>query len=106
MASIDFYALKDDIRDLVHFVFEEFDLKIFESYSEYDAELREFRSFDELSAAFNLGNDPHGNGHAVLLKLWSPKVMPKLEFERIALKVAGYSFRYRVSGVGLMRLYL
>src|SRR2546428_10846032 len=49
MASIDFYALKDDIRLLVHFIFEQTDLRIFESYSEYDKELREFRSFDDLS---------------------------------------------------------
>ena len=41
MASIDSYALGDDIHGLVHFIFEETDLRIFESYSEYDAELRE-----------------------------------------------------------------
>ena len=104
MASIDFYALGDDIRGLVHFIFEETDLRIFESYSEYDAELREFRSFEELSAAFSLGGDAHGRGHAVLLQLWSPSVMERVEFERIALKVAGHSFRYRISGVGLIQL--
>lgn len=105
MASIDFYALGDDIRGLVHFIFEDTDLRIFESYSQYDAELREFRSFDELSAAFSLGSDAHGHGHAVLLQLWSPSVMPRVEFERIALKVAGHSFRYCISGVGLIQLY-
>jgi len=104
MASIDFYALGDDIRGLVHAIFEESDLRVFESYSRYDSELREFRSFDELSAAFSLGNDAHGNGHAVPLQLWSPSVMPRVEFERIALKVAGHSFRYRISGVGLIHL--
>ena len=105
MASIDFYALKDDIRGLVHFIFEETDLHIFESYSEYDSELREFRSIDELSAAFSLGVDTHGHGKAVLLQLWSPSVMQNVAFERIALKLAGHSFRYRVSGVGLIQLY-
>lgn len=105
MASIDFYALGSDIRKLVHFIFEESDLRIFESYSKYDTELREFRSFDELSAAFSLGSDARGHGHAVLLQLWSPSVMPRVEFERIALKMANYSFRYRISGVGLIQLY-
>src|SRR6266853_1466124 len=106
MASIDFYALKEDIRQLVHFIFEETDLRIFESYSEYDKELREFRSFDDLSAAFDLGTDKHGNGSAVLLQLWSSAVMAKVEFERIALKVPGHSFRYRISGSGgLIQLY-
>jgi hypothetical protein len=106
MASIDFYALRDDIRELVHFIFEETDARVFESYSEYDAELREFRSLDELSSAFQLGSDPHGNGSAVLLQLWFPSVMRAVQFERITLKVAGHSFRYRVSGVGLVQLYL
>jgi hypothetical protein len=106
MASIDFYALKEDIRGLVHAIFEESDLRVFESYSEYDAELREFRSFEELSAAFSLGQDIHGKGYAVCLQLWSHSVMPKVEFERIALKVPGHSFRYRISGVGLIQLYL
>ena len=105
MASIDFYALKDDIRGLLHFIFEETDLRIFESYSEFDAELRQFHSFEELSAAFSLGNDTHGGGHAVLLQLWSPSVMERVEFERIALTVPGHSFRYCISGVGLIQLY-
>lgn len=105
MASLDFYALEEDIRGLVHFMFEETDLRIFESYSAYEAELREFRSFEELSAAFSLGGDTHGHGHAVLLQLWSPSVMERVEFERIELKVAGHSFRYRISGVGLIQLY-
>lgn len=105
MASTDFYALKEDIRGLVHAIFEESDLRVFESYSRYDSELREFRSFDELSSAFSLDSDTHGNGHAVTLQLWSPSVMPRVEFERIALKVAGHSFRYRISGVGLIQLY-
>lgn len=106
MASIDFYAVRDDIRELVHFIFEKTDARVLESYSEYDAELREFRSFDELSSAFRLGSDPHGKGQAVLLQLWFPSAMYDVELERIPLKVAGHSFRYRVSGVGLVQLYL
>jgi len=61
--------------------------RIFESYSEYDKELREFRSFDDLSGAFELGSDKHGHGFAVLLQLWSSTVIPNVGFERIALKV-------------------
>ncbi|MBA4149612.1 MAG: hypothetical protein H0X66_15990 [Verrucomicrobia bacterium] len=106
MASIAFYALKDDIRGLFHFIFEETDFRVFESYSAYDAELREFRSYDELSDAFALGLDAHGHGHAVLLRLWSSTVTQEVEFERISLKVPGHSFRYRISGIGLVQLYL
>ena len=105
MASLDYYALKDDIREVVGFVLGETDCRIFESYSEYDSELREFRTFDELAEAFDLGNDQHGHGHAALLKLWSPTVMPKMDIERITLKLPDHSFRYCVSGVGLIQFY-
>jgi hypothetical protein len=104
MASISFYALSDDIREVVRFIFEETDLRIFESYSRYDSELREFRSFEELSAAFTLGEDKHGQGMVVSLQLWSPTVMQKLEFERITLNVPGHSFRYCITGAGLIQL--
>lgn len=106
MASVDFYALKEDMQELVHFLFEETDVRIFESYSQFDSELREFNSFDELASAFSLGEDRNGQGGAVLLELWSPKVMPQVDFQRIALTLPGHTFRYQVSGVGLIQLYL
>jgi hypothetical protein len=105
MASIDFYALKQDLQALVDFIVRETDLRVFESYSAYDARVREFRSFEELSAAFDIGHDEHGNSSAVLLQLWSPTVMAAVQFERIALKVPGHAFRYCTSGLGLIQLY-
>src|SRR5436309_13201002 len=102
MASIDFYALKDDIRQLVYFIFEETDLRIFESYSEYDKDLREFRSYEELSAAFDIGTELHPIGYPPGLKLWSPSVMREVGMERITRKVKGASFRYRIDGTGLI----
>lgn len=105
MAALDFYALKEDIRGVVHAIFEETELRVFESYSQYDAELREFRSLDELSGAFRLGTDTHGDGYGILLQLWLPSVMATVEIERIALKVPGHSFRFRITGVGLIQLY-
>lgn len=106
MASVGFYALREDMRELLHFLFEETDVRIFESYSEFDAKLREFGSFTELASAFSLGEDKNGHGNAVLLQLWSPKVMPEADFERITLTLPGHAFRYRVSGLGLIQLYL
>jgi hypothetical protein len=82
---------------------------VYESYSEYEAELREFRSTDELAAALPLGTDPHGNGNAVLLQLWSPSVMRDLIITRFALDPAncnGHTFRHCIEGGGLMQLYL
>ena len=105
MAGIAFYALREDVRSLIHEILEETDLRIFESYSRYDSDLREFRSFSDLSDAFPLGTDVNGHGSAVLLQLWSPSVTPTVQFERIPLKLHGHSYRYRIDGVGLIQLY-
>jgi hypothetical protein len=107
--NLDFFAAGADQRDVLDFLFSSTDVRVFESYSECDAELREFRSTDEVAAAFPLGTDPHGNGHAVLLQLWSQSVMRDLTITRFALDpnaCQGHTFRYRMDGGGLMQLYL
>jgi hypothetical protein len=81
-ANLEFFAAKADQRAVLDFLFSSTDVRVFESYSEYDAELREFRSTDELAATFPIGTDPHGNGTAVLLQLWSPSVMRDLTIRR------------------------
>src|SRR5688500_15610156 len=109
MANLDFYAVKDDIRALMHFIFEETDVRVFESYSECDQELREFRSYRELDSAFDVGVDPHGNGHCVLLQLWSPSVTQDVAISRIELKPTKrrpHTFRYNIYGIGVIQLYL
>jgi hypothetical protein len=108
-ANLDFFAAEADQGAVLDFLFSSTDVRVFESYSEYGAELREFRSTDELAAAFPLGTDPHGNGHAVLLQLWSPSVMSDLIIRRFALDPAhceGHTFRHCIEGGGLMQLYL
>jgi hypothetical protein len=108
-ANLDFFAAEADQRAVLDFLFSSSDVRVFESYSEHDADLREFRSTDELAAAFPLGTDPHGNGHAVLLQLWSPSVMSDLIIRRFPLDPArcdGYTFRHRIEGGGLIQLYL
>lgn len=107
--NLDFFAAEADQRAVLDFLFSSTDVRVFESYSEYDAELREFRSTDELAATFRLGTDPYGNGSAILLMLWSPSVMRDLTIERFALKPEhcdGHTFRHRIDGGGLMALYL
>jgi hypothetical protein len=108
-ANLDFFAAEADQRAVLDFLFSSTDVRVFESYSEPDAELRDFRSIDELGAAFPLGSDPHGNGHAILLQLWSPSVMRNLSIRRFKLDPAhcnGHTFRHNVEGGGLMQLYL
>jgi hypothetical protein len=109
VANLNFFAATDDQRLLIEFLFLSTDVRIFESYSEYDQELREFRSFLELASAFPIGVDRFGNGHAVLLQLWSPTVMSELTITRFALDsdaCGGHRFRHRIDGGGLLQLYL
>ena len=84
-------------------------MRVFESYSEPDNSLREFRSTEELIGTYPIGTDPIGDGMAALLQLWSPSVMDQLTIERFALNPAacdGHTFRHRIKGSGLMQLYL
>ncbi len=108
-ANLDFFAAEADQRALLDFLFASTDVRVFESYSECDAELREFRSTDELARVFPVGADPHGNGLAVLLQLWSPSIMQQLYIRRFALSPAhcnGHTFRHNIEGGGLIQLYL
>lgn len=108
-ANLDFFAAEADQRAVLDFLFNATDVRVFESYSEPDAELREFRSTDDVGATFPLGSDPHGNGYAISLQLWSPSVMRDLSIRRFNLNPAacdGHTFRHNIEGGGLMQLHL
>ncbi|MBS0203810.1 MAG: hypothetical protein JSS49_12975 [Planctomycetes bacterium] len=62
MAKLDFFAAETDQRAVLEFLFSSTDVRVFEAYSEFGADLREFHSTDELAQAFPLGTDAHGNG--------------------------------------------
>lgn len=105
MANLDFFAVRDDMIALLSFIYSETDCLVFESYSRYDTELRQFTSIVQLDAAYPIGDDPHGNGHAILLQLHSPSVAAQPHIKRFDLSVPGHSFRYCVESAGLMQLY-
>jgi hypothetical protein len=107
-ANLNFFAAEADQKAVADFLFSSTDVRVFESYSEFDQALREFRSTDDLAAAFPLGTDPFGKGYAVLLQLWSPSVMSELTITRFEVNPAacnGHMFRYRIDGGALMQLY-
>ena len=107
--NLHFFAAETDQRALLDFLLASTDVRVFEAYSEYEADLREFRSTDDLASAFPIGLDPHGNGSAVTLFLCSPSVLRKPTIRRFALdpaKCGGATFRYKVEGPEWMRLYL
>jgi len=100
MANLDFFALEDDLRDLMRFLFAETDVIIYESSSEYDHDPRRFSSLPDLEAVFQLGTCRTSH-----LQLWSPSVMRKPVIRRIELtRVQGHSFRFAVEGSGLIQL--
>ena len=107
--NLNFFAAEADQRAVLDFLFSATDVRIFESYSVPEAELREFKSTEELAAAFPLGMDKHGNGHALTLQLFSPSIMEKPSIRRITLNpkaCAGHTYRYCIDGGGIMQLYL
>ncbi len=106
MANLNFFAVRNDMLDLLSFIYSETDCVVFESYSRYDAELRQFASVQQLDAAYPVGSNPHGNGYAITLQLHSPSVAAPPHVKRISLSVPGHSFRYCVESAGLMQLYL
>jgi hypothetical protein len=109
MAQVNFFATRSDLQQVFSFIFLETDFRVFESYSDFGRELREFPSFESLASSFQVGQDAHGNGTAVLLQMWSPTVCAQPEIIRITLdpkKCDGHTFRHRVSGYGLVQLYL
>jgi len=102
MANLDFYAVGDDLRDLIRFIFAESDIIIFEHSSKFDCEVRQFQSLSELEAVFQLGSYRAG-----YLQLWSRSVMTQPVIRRIELTgISGNTFRYTVEGSGLIQLYL
>jgi len=109
MAQLKFFAARVDQQAVIDFLFGETDLRVFEASSAFGEQLREFHSFENVAAAFNVGIDEHGHGTAVTLALWSPAVMDALEIERVALdptKCQGSTFRYTMKGWGLIHLHL
>jgi hypothetical protein len=109
MAQLDFFAVHPDLRQVAEFLYGETDFRVYELYSAFGQELREFKSFAELDVAFDIGRDKHGHGCAVLLSLWSPAVMKSPHITRVKLDPKhcdGFTFRYTTGGWGDVQLYL
>lgn len=100
--NLDFYALAEDQRDLVRFLLSETDVVIYELSSDFDRDIRSFRSLAELEAVFSLGTRG-----AAFLQLWSPSVMeqPGIRHRKLA-AVSGHIFESVVEGAGCIQLYL
>jgi len=103
MANLDFYATISDHELLVADLFKTGDIRFFESYSEFDSELREFTQPGQIIEELRLAKHPR---FATLLKIWAPLASSKIEVERFSVSVQGRSYRHCIHGWGLMQLYL
>jgi hypothetical protein len=101
MPELKFFGIRDDLEDVFEFIYRNTDFHVFESYSQYDKELQEYKNTKEIMNLSDIGRDNKGNGAAYLFSLWSPSVMSKPNIKRIELKVPRHSFRYSVEGCGL-----
>src|SRR4051812_1317193 len=109
LASLDFFAVREDILDILGFLYSETDFRVFELASRFGQELREFRSAEEVERVFPIGLDVHGHGFGSTFHLWSPTVMHRLDIQRVALdprRCEGHTHRYELVGGALVQLYL
>jgi hypothetical protein len=103
MANLDFYATVEDHEMLLTDLFRQGDLRIFESYSAFDCDLREFTQPRQIVDQLQRAERP---SHAVLLQMWAPTASSQVEIKRFSVSVSGHAYRHRIAGWGLMQLYL
>lgn len=100
-----FFATKSDKINLLDFIFNETDLKIFDLASPYGQEISEYKSADEITTKFDLEN---GGQSSVTFQLWAQRFGSNILFRKIDLNPKycnGYTFRYSADGWGLIQLY-
>jgi hypothetical protein len=107
LPNLDFYAIDRDLDDVLEFVFSASACRVFESYSPCGAELAEFHSVEEVRARYPLG-ECRGHTASAHLMLWPIEASEAVTAHRISLSPPreGATFRYRISGWGLIQLYL
>src|SRR5215475_14075892 len=99
MANLDFYATVDDHEALLADLFQQGNLRIFESYSALDCDLREFTRPRQIVDELQRSEQPR---QPILLQIWARTASQSVVIERFAVSVPGYSFRHRIAGWGLM----
>jgi hypothetical protein len=108
MPNCDFYAVEDDLINVLDVVFSQADCRIFEMYSPFGQELMEFRTTQDISDRYTLGKC-QGNSPSVMLQLLPNNARGQVKIEKVTLKpekCGGHTFRYKASGWGLIQLYL
>jgi hypothetical protein len=102
MPNCDFYALAEDCRDVLRFVFEQPGWVLFELASEPDRPVRKFHSLDALTQSFSLCEQ------TLHFQLYAPEMRGSVHERRIDFNpgaVPGATHRFATEGWGLIQLY-
>jgi hypothetical protein len=94
----DYFALDEDFYDLMHFVFTETSLVVYEAYSRIDSDIRRVSSIEALR---ELASDLTAGG--LLLRGWFPDVQESVTFRRIKLNADIGNHRTCLEGASVLQ---
>ena len=109
MPNCDFFAVGNDHRLILEFLFTSGDCDVHEHSSRFDQRVRVFQSLAEIEEHFAVTDWRRGAGESILLQLYPHGAGGRVEHERVALDPAqcdGAKFREITRGWGLFQLYL
>src|SRR4051794_33224432 len=109
MPNRNFFALGQDHRQVLDYLFAENACRVFELSSPFDMELAEFKSVADIEARYRIHDWTAQDREDLLLQLHPHDAAGKLVIERIELnprKCKGATFRYACRGWGLVQFYL
>jgi hypothetical protein len=107
--NCNFYAIGNDYKEILEFVFSDLECRVFQDYSEYDSELIEFGSADEVYKYYDLAKFDNGRSQMANIILWPTEASDKFKVTKIVLKpdkCKGATYRYQANGWGLIQIQL
>lgn len=109
MPNCDYYATPEDHAQVLGWLFEQGECRVFELASDFEKPLTEFHTADEVCAQFDRVYSTGRKWDTVHLQLWVAGASPRFRPRRVRLDPKacdGATFRYLAEGWGLVQLYL
>ena len=107
MPNCEFYGAPGDFEPILQFIFDELRCRVLEAYSDFDRELREFSSIEDLARSTALGDCSKGWPSCYVM-LWPVAASDQVRIRRIELSQPNDlgTFRYCAEGWGVIVLQL
>ncbi len=110
MPNCDFFAAGSDHLAILEFVLGQADCRVYESYSQFDQSLSEFRTIADFESCYSISDWSRSQPRqSILLQLCSANSLGRVLKRKISLdsrRCKGATFRYAAEGWGLIQLYL